>query len=301
MQNKSRLLIVDDEEINLAILEENISSAGYATDCVSDGLAAWNVLDENPDQFDAVLLDRQMPGMDGIELLQKIKADPRMHMMPVILQTAKTSPESVQEGLDAGCYYYLTKPLDSHHMVAIVHSAVKDFQQYKSIKKDSENTVNTLRLLNNGEFQFRTLGEARDLVSLISSACPNGAAIALGLSELMINAVEHGNLGITYAEKSDLNANANWEDEVNRRLLDPQYKDKVAKLVFERNQTDIKFKIEDQGDGFNWEKYIRPDPARAFDNHGRGISMANMISFDQIQYLGKGNVVVAVKSIADSD
>lgn len=295
---KAKVLIVDDEEINLEILGDQLDYVGYETVSALNGAQAWDILDKDPGQFDAVLLDRMMPGMDGIEVLKKIKADARMVMLPVIMQTAKTASEEVQEGFDAGCYHYLTKPFDGKHLVAIVTSAVKDFQRYRRLKESSESTVNTLRLLNSGVFQFRTLDETRDLVSLISTACPNGASIALGLSELMINAVEHGNLGISYAEKSELNSTGSWESEVNRRLHDHQFADRIATLYYDKTDSQVRFKIVDQGEGFEWEKYIEPDPARAFDSHGRGISMANMISFDNIEYQEKGNIVVAVKSIS---
>lgn len=298
--NKAKLLIVDDEEINLEILKEHLSLEGYDTVSAADGVEAWEILHENPLQFDAVLLDRMMPRMDGIELLREIKADSRMDLLPVIMQTAKTSNDEIQEGLNAGCYYYLTKPFDGRHLIAIVASAVRDFQYFRRLKESSESTLTTLRLLNSGEFQFRTLDEARDLVSLISSACPNGGTIALGLSELMINAVEHGNLGISYDEKSELHANGNWEKEIEHRLDDPQFADRVVKLYYDKTESKVSFRVVDQGDGFDWEKYIEPDPARAFDSHGRGIPMAKMISFDSIEYHGKGNIVTGVKSIIEA-
>ncbi|MDH5355613.1 MAG: response regulator [Gammaproteobacteria bacterium] len=298
--NKAKLLIVDDEEINLEILNEHLRHDGYETVSATDGIEAWEILQENPAQFDAVLLDRMMPRMDGIELLEKVKADSRMSLLPVIMQTAKTSNDEIQEGLNAGCYYYLTKPFDGRHLTAIVASAVRDFQQYRRLKDSSDNTVSTLGLLNSGEFQFRTLNEARDLASLISNACPNGATIGLGLSELMINAIEHGNLGINYEQKTELQATGSWEKEILRRLDDPQYADRIAKLYYDKTDSQVSFRIVDQGDGFDWEKYIEPDPARAFDSHGRGISMAKMISFDSVEYHEKGNIVTGLKSLVET-
>jgi hypothetical protein len=50
--------------------------------------------------------------------------------------------------------------------------------------------------------------------------------------------------------------------------------------------------IQDEGDGFDWQKYLDFDPERAFDPHGRGIAMARMMSFDALEYQGKGNTVV---------
>lgn len=53
----------------------------------------------------------------------------------------------------------------------------------------------------------------------------------------------------------------------------------------------IDFTIEDEGNGFDWEKYLALDPDRMFDPHGRGIAFANMQNFSEIQYQGKGNIV----------
>ena len=147
--------------------------------------------------------------------------------------------------------------------------------------------------MNQGSFTFRSLQEGRDLVMLISRAFPAASKIVMGLSELVINAVEHGNLSIGYDDKSRLNKQGIWEQEVARRLGLPENADKVVKLTFERNEQEVKFQIEDQGQGFNWEKYLEISPERAFDTHGRGIAMAKLISFDHLEYRGNGSQVVA--------
>lgn len=60
------------------------------------------------------------------------------------------------------------------------------------------------------------------------------------------------------------------------------------------NQPDrVEFTIRDQGDGFDWSKYLDFSPERAFDTHGRGIALARKLSFDSFEYLGNGNTVIA--------
>ena len=72
---------------------------------------------------------------------------------------------------------------------------------------------------------------------------------------------------------------------------DPAYADKVVLVRFARETSRIRVLIRDQGRGFDWQRYLNMDPARAGDIHGRGIAMSRMLSFDSIRYLGSGNEV----------
>ena len=106
------------------------------------------------------------------------------------------------------------------------------------------------------------------------------------MHELLINAIEHGNLGITYAEKTELVLSGEWFAEVERRLADPIYAEKEAQLTFHAATDAITVNIQDAGHGFDWEQYLELSPERAADVHGRGISAARAMSFDSLEYLG---------------
>jgi len=291
------VLVVDDEVFNLEILSEHLTDSGYDVASAEDGAKAWALLEESPQRFDAVLLDRMMPNMDGMEVLARIKGHSQLSMLPVVMQTAKAARQDVLEGLEAGAYYYLTKPFDKETMLAIIKTAVEDYTAYRAIQEETKQTVRTLSLMRQGQFAFRTLDEAQDLATLLANAGPQAGKAVIGLSELLINAVEHGNLGITYNEKSELNEEGNWEAEVLRRLALPENADKRVVVSFEVEEDEMRFLISDQGPGFDWESYLEISPERAFDNHGRGIAMARMLSFDRVEYLGNGNQVLAAISV----
>ncbi|MCK4709665.1 MAG: response regulator, partial [Gammaproteobacteria bacterium] len=293
------ILVVDDELFNLELVKEYLSEseADIETVCVNNGEEALSILQESPDKFSVVVLDRMMPGIDGMEVLSRIKADSQLCRLPVIMQTAKTGKESMLEGLNAGAYYYLAKPYDQQTLVAIVSTAIRDYQQYIEIQNSLKQTSQSLVLMDKGKFSFKSIDDGRNLAALLANACPNPDAVMLGLTELMINAVEHGNLGINYDEKSKLNAEGDWENEVERRLELPLYKDKIVTIEFSRGKNDITFLIIDQGAGFDWNQYMEICPSRAFDSHGRGIAMANSISFSQVEYLDIGNKVCAKVSL----
>lgn len=299
MDNNPVVLAVDDEPFNLEIIKEYLSEIDIETVCVESGEQALIVLQNSAQRFSAVLLDRMMPGIDGIEVLKQIKADESTSRLPVIMQTAKAGKENMLEGLNAGAHYYLSKPYDQQTLQAIISTAIRDYQRYKDIQENLEQSAQTLKLMDKGEFTFKSLNEARCLSALLARACPESDSVVFILTELMINAVEHGNLGISYTEKSRLIADEKWEGEVLHRLTLPENKDKQVTIKFTRNVEEITFLITDQGTGFDWQQYMEISPNRAFDSHGRGIAMANSISLNQIEYLETGNKVrVTVSSSA---
>ena len=73
--------------------------------------------------LDSILLDRIIPGMDGIEFCQQIKKDERWKLIPVIMQTAASRPQEIREGIEAGVFYYLLKPLAIDRLLSILASA----------------------------------------------------------------------------------------------------------------------------------------------------------------------------------
>ncbi len=103
---KGVLLIVDDEPLKRVTLQIELSEAGYSVFEESDATAALKILNSNP--VDAVITDLRMPGMDGLQFLEKIKSDsPQTH---VILMTAYGSIDSAVEAIKKGAYDYLSKP-----------------------------------------------------------------------------------------------------------------------------------------------------------------------------------------------
>ena len=142
-------------------------------------------------------------------------------------------------------------------------------------------------------FQFSAPNEAREIATYIVKSCKTNHNVVLGLSELMLNAVEHGNLGITYQEKGQLVKDGLWHEEINKRLEQPCNAKKNAMVTFERDDFEIRFIIRDEGEGFDWHNYLEMKPERALDLHGKGIAIAGAISFDKLEYKGTGNEVIA--------
>lgn len=297
MTHTPRVLIVDDEPFNVEILLEYLEDSGYELDTAEDGQEAWEKLEAAPDYFDVVILDRMMPRMNGMEVLARLKAHPVMQSIPVILQTALAAEDEILEGMQAGAWYYLTKPFDEELLRSVLGTAIEDRMRYRRMQAESSAAGRSFDMMSEGRFRFRTLEAARDLATVLANACPEPARAVIGLSELFINAVEHGNLGITYDEKSALREQNRWDEEVAQRLADPRYAEREVEVHFHRDSDCIRLTITDQGDGFDWQKYQEMDPERAFDTHGRGIAMSRMLSFDALEYRGCGNEVVATVAL----
>ena len=212
IKQSAELLVVDDEAFNRELLQELLSNAGYAVALAEDGEAAWAILESGQHDFAAILLDRMMPRLDGMGLLARIKADKRFADLPVIFQTAIDRPADIAEGIKAGAFYYLVKPINDNVLFAIVQSAVSTFPFDMRLRQTANQEQLALaNMLVKGEFQLRTLPEVRTLATALSAYYPQPQRVFLGISELMVNAVEHGNLGISYEEKSRLLQERRWE------------------------------------------------------------------------------------------
>lgn len=286
-----RVLLVDDEELNLDILQEYLECEGYEIETTTDGKQAVEFLEQD-NNFSAIILDRMMPVMDGIEFIKHADAAGLITGIPIIMQTAAASPAQIRQGIEAGVFYYLTKPYDRSTLLAVLNSALEHSYKQKKVVHEFDSQKRALGLLKNGLFTFRNLEEAQNLSLLVAGFCPNPDKAIFGLNELTVNAIEHGNLGINYEEKKVLLERSQWEAEIKKRISLPENKDKYATLSFEDMGEKVEIVISDSGEGFDYERYIKIDAARMTDPNGRGIAITKMYAFNDMKYVGCGNKVV---------
>ena len=113
-----RVLAVDDVRINLFMLQRALQLEGATVTLAADGQQALNILRASPQAFDVVLMDIQMPVMDGLTATREIRKEPSLAQLPVIALTAGVLAEERQAALDAGVNDFLAKPLDLQQMNA---------------------------------------------------------------------------------------------------------------------------------------------------------------------------------------
>jgi two-component system sensor histidine kinase and response regulator WspE len=117
---RKRVLVVDDSITVREIERKLLEGAGYQVDVASDGMEAWGVVRSG--RYDLLITDVDMPRLDGIELLTRVKADPHLVGMPVLVVSYKDREEDRMRGLEAGADYYLTK--SSFHGEGLVRAVV---------------------------------------------------------------------------------------------------------------------------------------------------------------------------------
>jgi CheY-like chemotaxis protein len=117
------VLIADDESSMRLLVHATIESDDYAVIEAADGIEAWALIQEHNPSL--VLLDVQMPGRTGLEVLRAIKADPALSDTRVILLTSKAQEGEVEAGLIAGADFYLTKPFSPLDLLTRVEEALQ--------------------------------------------------------------------------------------------------------------------------------------------------------------------------------
>lgn len=123
-----RALIVEDESRIARNLQRALETLpSFAADVLGDGREAWERLGSG-EPYDLLLLDRMLPGMDGLEVLQRLRASGSR--MPVLVLTALGGKEEIVRGLDYGCDDYLVKPYDTGELLARCKALVRRSQEH---------------------------------------------------------------------------------------------------------------------------------------------------------------------------
>ncbi len=122
-----KILIIDDDELNREILANILSDHGYDFTVAEDGASGLAALKADS-ALKIILLDRMMPGMDGMAFIEAVNADSALGPTKIIMQTAANQPKDVLEGNASGVYYYLTKPFDEEIVLSIIRAAEEDLR-----------------------------------------------------------------------------------------------------------------------------------------------------------------------------
>ncbi len=283
------ILVVDDDVPFTTIIKRSLETEGYDVLYAHHANDAKKILNERSREIEVMLLDWSMPDFSGIDLLREIKQDKSFEDIQVIMQTIIGDSENIREGIEAGAFFYLVKPVKKALLSSTIKAAMLGYERKKELLRKLDESNHSFRSLMSGEFRFRTVQEGDFLAVRIAHECPNPQEGIL-ISELFSNAVEHGNLGLTYDEKTELIASNRLQQEVDQRLKLQDYQYKFVQVTFVRHPDKLLITVEDEGQGFDYDRYLSLDDSRIFHSHGRGIALLNA-TFN-LQYIGKGNKVV---------
>ena len=145
MHDPPRILIVDDNETNRCLLTARLGAEGYETTEAENGERALAVAHEVAP--DVVLLDVMMPKIDGFEVCRRMKGDPTLGFVPVVMVTARTDSKDVVTGLNAGADEYLTKPIDHAALVARVRSMLRIKELHDRVEAQAVELASWNRML----------------------------------------------------------------------------------------------------------------------------------------------------------
>lgn len=280
-EKQNSCLILGKQEITTARLSGFVRGLGYIVQR-GEGFLEPVTFSEEPD---LVLLGESLIIPDNPEILSDLELYVRECQIPVL------APKKYKNTL--------LKKFDEVHIYTDLEMAqdmieilIAGQSRRRQVRDKMVQAVAGIKQLEEGCFGFKSLLEAQALAVLLSAIAPEKKSLRLGLTELFINSVEHGNLRINAAEKILLRNEGRWLEEVERRLQNPEFADKEAQLFFKRRDGRVHLRLEDDGEGFEWQNHLAKDVKAAGNNKaGRGIFIIKRAGLEDLIYLGKGNIV----------
>lgn len=290
-----KVLLVEDDLASMSYLEVLMKREGHEYKMAHDGKAGLKLFHEfNPD---IVLSDINMAHMNGLEMVERIRQS--QPSVIIIMLTAYNSEEYVIEAMKVGANNYLKKPVSKNNLLSLLrkYTAIIHTKKIKSsICMYQETHTFDLRFKTNIEIIPSIVSHLVDETQELFKE-EERLDIKLGLSELVLNAVEHGNMAITYEEKSKAVQEGTLQDLYQDRALSSEIMEREVTIKYIQNKEHAEWIITDEGDGFDPNSIPNPISEDGIMRlHGRGIFICKF-QFDEMEYIGKGNIVRVRKNL----
>ncbi len=290
-----RILIIDDEKAVRDVLKIALTEQGYETIEANNGKKGIELFKQNNPEI--VLTDVMMPEMTGLEFTRFIK---EMNTdTDVIVMTGYGTEEVVIEALHAGASNYIKKPISFEDLFAIIDRILTKRKHRKRVEPAKDAVVFEKKDLVIGNDHSTVWGAVNQLLFNMHSGIDRNLVegMRIGLYEIIINAIEHGNLAISYEEKSHALKNNSYVQllEERKNRADQQEKKILISSTYDHEQ--IIITIKDDGAGFNYgELPETKSPETMLATHGRGIFLTSLY-FDSLDFLESGNTVRLIKKL----
>jgi len=119
-----KLIVADDSRLIRGIIEKTATAIGFEVLQAANGKDALNHLEAGGKEINLVLLDWNMPMMNGIEVLKNMRADDRFKEIPVLMVSTESENDKIKEAIDAGAHGYLTKPFNAEKLTDAIHQVL---------------------------------------------------------------------------------------------------------------------------------------------------------------------------------
>ena len=319
-----KILLVEDEEQLRELFAIKLGREGFQVIEASNGKEALDQLSKT--KPDIIISDITMPVMDGRQLFDEVhKLGPDFAAIPFIFLTAHRAVSQQIEGLKQGAAAYITKPVKFEMLIASVNSILnfqerqsqlvedqiknivreklekygaslsEDFDvsglvdEYHKVILESENPAFDASLIESLHLRIRSLADVNKLCGCFANFMEDREAFTIGFVELLVNAIEHGKLGIGYDLKTKLIDSGRLHDEIEERCA--ALPDKFVDIFVERIDGYLKFRIEDHGEGFDHKPFLAFDPENRASTHGRGLAISKSVAFPDLTYSDGGSIV----------
>lgn len=279
------VLIIDPDKA-ARDLAKKLSRKGYGAKLAfsyDDGLA--QVMECKPD---LVILSLDPADDDGLSTLKHI-----FHTSPlslVIVCSEKVDGFIALQSMRLGALDYLIKPVDIEELMESVQRILSHQRIFcLGLEPDDESVVNEDKTLVFGNEPDRIPYIINQAVINARRVCDDTEMLKMALGEIVLNAMEHGNLNITMEEKAKAVKKGNFEELVKQRKKNPRYAQRVVTIHIHMEPHTLEYYIIDEGDGFDYNKEFNPDP-NVHIGSGLGVQIAKTF-FHEVRYEGKGNHV----------
>jgi len=289
-----KILIIDDEKPVRDVLNIALSEEGYESYQAPSGELGFELFKSS--EPDIVLTDVMMPGIDGIEVTKRMKV--QRDDIDVVVMSGFGTEELVVNALRAGASNYIKKPIVFDELFKILDDIIfkrenrKRFEIFREIVESEHKDIAI------GNDVSRVWGAVNQILfNAQAVADPNSLeGMCIGLYELLINAIEHGNLGITFREKSDALQNNTYRELLESRMKRADSEGMVVRIESDYEPSSITVEIRDQGEGFDLSTLPDLKDAEAILlDHGRGVLLATLF-YDSVDYSEPGNCVKVSKT-----
>ena len=291
-----KILVVEDHPIYRKLILEIIEAKKFTFLEAIDGENGLEMFRKHTP--DLVICDILMPKMNGLELLKAIKKiKPNTY---VIIATAHDYEDWVIEALNLGASNYLKKPVSYKELTRVLDKYYK-IEKNKSISKNVMSVVKEKQLILKLKSNIQFIPLFVDyLIKETGDKIKESERFGfeLGLNELLINSIEHGNLEISSDEKAKALENNKLLDLYDSKFKKPELAKRTITVKLNITKEIIELEITDEGRGFDWRKVSDPLKTENREKfNGKGIFLSKYY-FDVLEYKGKGNIVRVIKYLS---
>lgn len=294
--SKPRVLVVDDQEALRTLLARLLDREGFDPVQAEDGAQAVELYKSEAPLV--VVSDIMMPKMDGLTLLNEIRRIDRN--ATVILMTGQGNEDVLLKALRGGATNFFKKPFAVRELIEEIRKVVEFRLEaarsslFSPLLVEETKTFVMPRadspffpIINQITLQLPCILPAEDILNL-----------KIGIEEVITNAIEHGNLGITFEEKSKAIQEGRLADLIAAKGRESDAAGRRVRITSRLSPQRFEITIRDDGRGFNWRSLPAVEPENLLAFNGRGLFLTK-IYFDEVAFNDAGNEVTLRKNRAE--